>query len=395
MDPLDAVRTFLCKHTDLTEEQVCLAEEGWISDGNRAGAWPEHLVELGVLGPETARMLDMIAKGYMSADVLQLGRRGIEALPSARNPQGSQSVASTSSTSAEAPSNFDDVQPGAKLGSWLTLERPTPDSFGETVQAVCPSTASLLTVRILPSSIDIQELLSELPSGESEQSHLLSYRQLDKDSAPALAIRAVGPSLGQLLRNGFRATPSTVEQLVSSACTALHHLWSEDMGHGALHPDNLWVSPQGEFFVSDAGLRQALAAQDAPLPARTTAFLPEDSDSRTQRVQDDAFALFRIATLLFGTSPEGAALEEHPQLRSALSELRAAETAETFQRWKKRELDQAPTAEASKPAATAEPASPRRTRRRTEQLLQSLRDDLEGAFAPPTAPQLEKDSPTS
>ncbi|MEO7190707.1 MAG: PEGA domain-containing protein [Vicinamibacterales bacterium] len=111
-------------------------------------------------------------------------------------------------------------------------------------------------------------------------------------------------TLEQALR---RLAPAPVDRalpLLVGLATAIDAGWKQRMGHGALSPRDIFVSPTGELAaITGFGVAQALARAGQPEPGRRVYTAPEQSQIPLD-IRADVFALGALAhELLTGRRP--------------------------------------------------------------------------------------------
>lgn len=151
-----------------------------------------------------------------------------------------------------------------------------------------------------------------------------------------------GQTLDQIIRSEAPASLATVVSRLRPIAEALDAAWQAGVGHGALHPRDVIVAPDGGVWLGGLGVVQACERALVKVPLRRPYAAPERLAGRPWDHHADVYALGVIAhELLTGRRPAGpgeqdGALatsttpEERVAIRRALSAALAIEASARF-----------------------------------------------------------------
>ena len=125
-------------------------------------------------------------------------------------------------------------------------------------------------------------------------------------TTPFLALEFVsGETLDAILRESRQLTPLTPEQALdvcSAIGRAIDAAWNGGVGHGALHPRDVFVTETGGIAVTGFGVAQALMAVGLRAPVRRPYSAPEREAGRDWDRRADVYSLAAITRELLGTT---------------------------------------------------------------------------------------------
>ncbi len=116
----------------------------------------------------------------------------------------------------------------------------------------------------------------------------------------------IGDTLDVVLRRRAPLALDETTRLLAPVAEALDRAWSQGVGHGALHPRDVFVGPEGEVRLTGVGVMQALQQAGLSAPGRRPYTAPERAGQAWDQ-RADVYSLAVIAhELLTGRRPAGA-----------------------------------------------------------------------------------------
>ena len=147
-------------------------------------------------------------------------------------------------------------------------------------------------------------------------------------STPFLALEyASGESLDVVIRQSGPSPMANALPILSVIADAIDASWAAGVGHGSLHPRDVFVDSGGtDLRISGFGVGQALEAVGARVPLRRPYSAPERASGPGWDIRADVFSLGVIAhEMLSGQRPlssdseeDGVAADLSPDLRAAV-----------------------------------------------------------------------------
>src|SRR6185436_9477171 len=129
-------------------------------------------------------------------------------------------------------------------------------------------------------------------------------------ATPFLALEFVSDdTLDSILRESRPITENEALALCSALGRAIDAAWAVGIGHGALHPRDVFVAESGEVAISGFGVAQALMAVGLRAPVRRPYSAPERESGGAWDRRADVYSLAAITRELLGKSAGASSAE--------------------------------------------------------------------------------------
>ena len=148
-------------------------------------------------------------------------------------------------------------------------------------------------------------------------------------ATPYLALEFVSDdTLDAILRESRPVTTPEVLEFCGAVGRAIDAAWAMGIGHGAIHPRDIFVAESGEVAISGFGVAQALMAVGLRAPVRRPYSAPERDGGGDWDQRADVYSLAAITQELLG--PEFLGESGAPSARAVLDQALADDPAARF-----------------------------------------------------------------